>query len=352
MYFMDRVTGVPDKKDEAAKWSDNIAKYGLNHGKTTKDGGLEQMSSGYPITDGIFVDPLICISQSGLLWSREEHWLVDGNAEIIQGRGRYMNVHHTLLAASLVVGDLGLEYLGTSETQAVPLHFESTTRQGDVQQCDSNGIASTIGSTVTSFLGQGSFTVMSESDGCQVPPQLQRPLRSLYAQRFLRTSVPILETLGNPLNFLLHNQESQCVPLSGPPPMVQLSIAHSSTIAPPSPMEAYHPTNIFCPVSLEVPQLYLRDFPSYTSAPVSSPSIPNIPVNPWLHQADLCTLVDGTPPVADDTSTPAEHVMPQCRTLSKFRCGWRDQHGTICNIVITYDCQGHFAMAHGITNLS
>ncbi|KAL4080020.1 hypothetical protein V8B97DRAFT_680584 [Scleroderma yunnanense] len=68
-----------------------------------------------------------------------------------------------------------------------------------------------------------------------------------------------------------------------------------------------------------------------------------------FYQASLYAPTGEIPQVIDDA--PAKLSAPQGHTVRKL-CGWTDEHGTMCNIAITYRCQHHFATVHGITKLS
>lgn len=122
------------------------------------------------------------------------------------------------------------------------------------------------------------------------------------------------------------------------------------------PMETYNPPsmpvpdwrafqapNIRHPVGLEGRKMDPSGFP---------PSVSTQPTNPPISHSYYSvnsSSAGAIPPGADNVpATPAEQ---STHILSK-QCGWKDRHGSVCNIVIGYECQGHFADAHGITKLS
>ncbi|KIM54467.1 hypothetical protein SCLCIDRAFT_377200 [Scleroderma citrinum Foug A] len=122
-------------------------------------------------------------------------------------------------------------------------------------------------------------------------------------------------------------------PLGGP--SVMPWTARDPAVHLPIPMETYNPPSTVCPTSCPI-----GPGGSQMLWGVKSPSDQN---NQRASPANACPLADETPP-DDKPYTPYNRVQQ--------RCGWRSQDGTPCGTVITYSCQGHFALAHGITQLS
>ncbi|KAL4071184.1 hypothetical protein V8B97DRAFT_512010 [Scleroderma yunnanense] len=98
---------------------------------------------------------------------------------------------------------------------------------------------------------------------------------------------------------------------------------------------------------------YLGDFSLSTFIQVAPLPDSNLAVDPQLFEANLYPPTGEISPLVNviDPSTPTELSAPRDHSVRK-QCGWRDAHGSICGIEITYRCQSHFATAHGIINLS
>jgi len=62
-----------------------------------------------------------------------------------------------------------------------------------------------------------------------------------------------------------------------------------------------------------------------------------------------------TPPRANDVLAPEGcqmYLKLSTRHNRTVPCGWKDERGHACGTEVTFDCQDHFAIAHGITKLS
>ncbi|KAL4071185.1 hypothetical protein V8B97DRAFT_1964897 [Scleroderma yunnanense] len=246
---------------------------------------------------------------------------------------------------------------GTPKVQAVLPPLEGTTTQGDPKECkypkcDSNGATSSVFVTDIGALGQGHFISTSRYGGWDFPPQPQP--RSPYTLGFPQIPAPTRETVGGRFHFPLDHQDPQDAAPSGPLPM--LGTGHPSLFDPAFSARTYNPLLETSPAwhvsrvsnnprlaGPEGRQLYWG---------VPSPYDPNISVVQRYYQPNLYVPTGKTPPIVNNVPpTALELSTSRDGTVSK-QCGWRDKHGTTCGVTITYQCQPHLAMAHGITKLS
>lgn len=122
------------------------------------------------------------------------------------------------------------------------------------------------------------------------------------------------------------------------------------------PMEIYNPPLTPVPVwhafrALNPVDLERRQMDSSGFSPSASTQATNPPISQSYYPANAASA-GATPPGADHVpATPAEQSAHNDRMFSK-QCGWKDSDGSICNTAISYDCQDHFANAHGIIQLS
>jgi len=134
---------------------------------------------------------------------------------------------------------------------------------------------------------------------------------------------------------------------------VQPRTPYPPAFTPSVPTEAYNPTFTTTPAwhgsqasSLSGPE-GSQGFP----APSTQLTSPTGQRTQWSYLANPYHPTGETPPSICDAPTPTDSSAPCDRTVRK-PCGWRRPDGTLCGAEVTYQCQGHLAMAHGITKLS